>query len=254
MELPENDPRIAALWERDYARIVEGAKMYGPSWKTRGGAGAYMVMIRKWDRLQVQLQRSGYIWAKAIERDQRAEGITDDIRDLRCYLIMALSEVHRFPTTAPGNTLDYLEVVYDEITIRCAEAPAMSVQGIAGAMHTLDHAVRQYDWDIFRYLRDPDTGSDARAFVRTVVRALYLVDADNPTADVVKGAPNAEGEGFDCVIGVLQSGDHLLLPLEMREKLPHELTRFYTLEGALVQCAPGAVLALIDGYQARFET
>ena len=61
---------------------------YGDSWRKRGGVGAFMMLARKWDRLEKQVEEHGYDIFKAIETDTRPEGIIDDIRDLRRYLLL----------------------------------------------------------------------------------------------------------------------------------------------------------------------
>ena len=61
---------------------------YGDSWRKRGGVGAYMMLARKWDRLELQVEQHGYDVFKAVAQDQRQEGIIDDIRDLRRYLFL----------------------------------------------------------------------------------------------------------------------------------------------------------------------
>jgi hypothetical protein len=47
-----------------------------------------MMLARKWDRLEKQVEEHGYDVFKAIESDIRPEGIIDDIRDLRRYLLL----------------------------------------------------------------------------------------------------------------------------------------------------------------------
>lgn len=101
----EHIPKIAA----DDARVVvEKDIQYGASWCRRGGVGAYMVMIRKVDRMEQRVEQMGYDIFKAIHEDNRAEGVIDDIRDLRGYLLLIeayLIENHmvapRYTTTAP---------------------------------------------------------------------------------------------------------------------------------------------------------
>ena len=72
----------------DVHKLHEAEKSYGNSWKQRGGVGAFMMLARKWDRLEKQVEEHGYDVFKAIESDARPEGIIDDIRDLRRYLLL----------------------------------------------------------------------------------------------------------------------------------------------------------------------
>lgn len=77
---------------------------YGGSWLKRGGIGAYMMLARKWDRLSNQVEHNSnpilspethvpqFDILAHIAADQRPEGILDDIRDLRRYLILVEAE------------------------------------------------------------------------------------------------------------------------------------------------------------------
>lgn len=94
---------------RDDVRFVEIAeKNYGSSWKKRGGVGAFMMLSRKWDRIENALRPSDADESRAnlkahdiapwdifaaIQVDSRPEGIIDDIRDLRRYLLLVESEM-----------------------------------------------------------------------------------------------------------------------------------------------------------------
>ncbi|HAM40069.1 MAG TPA: hypothetical protein DCP69_01685 [Candidatus Omnitrophica bacterium] len=66
---------------------------YGASWKRRGGAGAFMMLARKWDRLEEAVQRASYDVFAAALSDGREEGVLDDIADLRRYLLLVEAEV-----------------------------------------------------------------------------------------------------------------------------------------------------------------
>lgn len=97
--------------QRDVATIKKKDAEYGASWKKRGGTGAFMMLARKWDRLENGLQpveegastaRLGSAIGLAIPvydiitaalLDDRSEGIIDDIRDLRAYLLLIEAEV-----------------------------------------------------------------------------------------------------------------------------------------------------------------
>jgi hypothetical protein len=66
---------------------------YGGSWCKRGGVGAAMMIARKWDRLETQIQKFGWDIFAAAAADKRPEGIVDDIRDLRAYLLLVEAQV-----------------------------------------------------------------------------------------------------------------------------------------------------------------
>lgn len=97
--LPSRSPKQSYI---DYVHFVTRSdndaiaikdKEYGGSWKRRGGVGAYMMVARKIDRLEEQMKKAGYDIFKAIKEDTRQEGIIDDIRDLRRYLILIEAEM-----------------------------------------------------------------------------------------------------------------------------------------------------------------
>lgn len=68
---------------------------YGDSWCRRGGIGAFMMVARKWDRLENVAKEVGWDIFAAAEKDCRPEGVLDDIRDLRRYLILIEEYVTR---------------------------------------------------------------------------------------------------------------------------------------------------------------
>lgn len=100
-------PEVA---EADVAGLKAAEENYGSSWKRRGGVGAFMMLARKWDRIENALRPNDGDEARAnislatektvapwdifaaIAADPRAEGIIDDIRDLRRYLMLVESE------------------------------------------------------------------------------------------------------------------------------------------------------------------
>jgi len=136
---------IEAVCDEDKAGLMKAEAQYKGSWKRRGGIGAYMMLCRKWDRIENKIeedtavtilgkktplrkawdyladkikgalgQKGLYgeqdlaeclgileatrlderydIFAK-IAADDRAEGLIDDIRDLRRYLVLVEAEM-----------------------------------------------------------------------------------------------------------------------------------------------------------------
>lgn len=89
---PEN---LRKLTEEDIERLAKAEESYGDSWKKRGGVGAFMMLARKWDRLENKTNDYGWDIFEAIQDDNRPEGILDDIRDLRRYLLLVEEEMQR---------------------------------------------------------------------------------------------------------------------------------------------------------------
>ena len=83
--------------QNDLAALQKAEKSYGDSWKRRGGVGAFMMLARKWDRLENQVKKFEYDVFEAYKQDDRAEGIIDDIQDLRRYLILVEQYVKTNP-------------------------------------------------------------------------------------------------------------------------------------------------------------
>ena len=79
---------IQDLANLDVARLKEAQVSYGDSWRNRGGVGAFMMLARKWDRIENQVTKEGYDIFKTIHEDPSNTGILDDIRDLRRYLLL----------------------------------------------------------------------------------------------------------------------------------------------------------------------
>jgi len=126
---------LETIGAEDAAGLKKAAESYGNSWKSRGGVGAFMMLARKWDRLQNRLNMGlteadkvdlrdvisvleagkpelmpgtpkavaallrkvlnlkAYDIFHHIAVDQRAEGVIDDVRDLRRYLMLVEAEM-----------------------------------------------------------------------------------------------------------------------------------------------------------------
>lgn len=100
---------LAEIANEDVSGLKKAQISYGNSWKARGGVGAFMMMARKWDRLENRVKRapthkagkhvsageplSPYDIFTHVYLDERAEGVIDDIRDLRRYLLLVEAEL-----------------------------------------------------------------------------------------------------------------------------------------------------------------
>ena len=85
--------KVNQIAHEDVQQLHEAEKSYGDSWKQRGGVGAFMMLARKWDRIENQTQREKYDIFQTIRIDSREEGVIDDIRDLRRYLLLVEAEM-----------------------------------------------------------------------------------------------------------------------------------------------------------------
>ena len=83
--------KIQKLTEDDIDALKKAETSYGDSWRRRGGVGAFMMLARKWDRIENQTNKQGYDMFAAIFADTSDTGLLDDIRDLRRYLLLVES-------------------------------------------------------------------------------------------------------------------------------------------------------------------
>jgi len=102
-EFEKSGAQIGPLPDSFYLALVETAddlvavlkekgKDYGNSWISRGGVGAWMMLARKIDRIQKQIkQEPQYDIVAHMIKDDRAEGLYDDVRDLAGYLLLLLT-------------------------------------------------------------------------------------------------------------------------------------------------------------------
>ena len=84
---------VLRVADTDVKKLHQAEQSYGDSWKKRGGIGAFMMLARKWDRLEKQVSEQGWDIFAACTQDQRDEGVIDDIRDLRRYLTLVEAEL-----------------------------------------------------------------------------------------------------------------------------------------------------------------
>jgi hypothetical protein len=82
--------RLDILFRQAKDTLVEKGEIYGDSWKLRGGIGAFMMLARKWDRIEIAAKRAEYDIFKALNFEP---ALMDDIQDLRNYLTLVEDEV-----------------------------------------------------------------------------------------------------------------------------------------------------------------
>ena len=93
----------------DVTGLTEAQKHYGNSWKQRGGVGAFMMLARKWDRIEQKAKQANasvnqYDIFEHLAIDDRGEGLIDDIRDLRRYLMLVEAEARAMGVGAARET------------------------------------------------------------------------------------------------------------------------------------------------------
>lgn len=87
----ENYDALRNIAVTDVKILEQKGKTYGSSWRKRGGVGAFMMLARKWDRIENQMEAAGYDIFEPLQKEMSAattDGLLDDIRDLRRYLLL----------------------------------------------------------------------------------------------------------------------------------------------------------------------
>ena len=98
----ENYDLLRMIASADVTILEDKGKSYGSSWRKRGGAGAFMMLARKWDRIENQMEAAGYDIFEPVRKEMVAgttDGLLDDIRDLRRYLLLVEGHVMDSLTT-----------------------------------------------------------------------------------------------------------------------------------------------------------
>tara|TARA_R110001583_G_scaffold13262_8_gene57380 strand:+ start:145 stop:504 length:360 start_codon:yes stop_codon:yes gene_type:complete len=103
--------------QNDLEALKRAETSYGDSWKRRGGVGAFMMLARKFDRIEHQAQKHGWDVFEAGEIYKGEAGLLDDIRDLRRYLL--LTEEHIMANTEA--TVDTLFEEADDVNYSVEE-------------------------------------------------------------------------------------------------------------------------------------
>jgi len=85
---------------------VQGKEQqYCGSWMKRGGVGAFMMLARKWDRIEVDSENHKYdILAAIRETAHKPDGLLDDIDDLIGYLLLVKAYHHDLEEVCNYNT------------------------------------------------------------------------------------------------------------------------------------------------------
>lgn len=87
---------LSVVANNDVARLLEKDKAYGASWKRRGGTGAFMMLARKWDRLEVQISSEEYgynIFSAILGTLKEPESVLDTLDDLARYALLVRAEI-----------------------------------------------------------------------------------------------------------------------------------------------------------------
>lgn len=105
---------LTELANADVDELIHKRSTYGESWCKRGGVGAFMMLARKWDRIENTVQ-TRYAWdvlEGGVCEYGEADGLMDDIADLRRYLLLVEEKINhvvrkgRDPITQQERDID----------------------------------------------------------------------------------------------------------------------------------------------------
>ena len=85
--------KMREIAQQDLHALKRAEESYGDSWKRRGGVGAFMMLARKFDRVEHQSEKHGWDVFEAGTVYTGEAGLLDDIRDLRRYLLLVEQEI-----------------------------------------------------------------------------------------------------------------------------------------------------------------
>lgn len=85
---------IQTVAMEDVKQLIKKEETYQGSWKKRGGIGAFMMMARKWDRLETILSNDYDVFKFiAMDMDGKDGSVLAEVRDLRRYLLLIEAEM-----------------------------------------------------------------------------------------------------------------------------------------------------------------
>lgn len=84
--------------DNDVEHIKSKEEKYKGSWKKRGGVGAFMMLARKWDRIENQTEECHYDIFKLCCEDRYFR--ENQVGDLRRYLLLVEAELRSMETNA----------------------------------------------------------------------------------------------------------------------------------------------------------
>ena len=177
--LVDHSDEALEVAREDIEGLIIARESYGPSWKQRGGIGAFMMLARKWDRLyqmvcdQNQAPPGDVAAHITADLDAEGEAVIDTVRDLRRYLMLVEAQMLAegwAPERSPGqiyvNDCDNGHALFKVLTIDWRELEGnVSDAGRAERYDILSHIA----YDLNRGLPDGPTLRVARSLRRELL-------------------------------------------------------------------------------------
>lgn len=150
--------------------LKKAREKYGDSWIKRGGVGAFMMLARKWDRIENTIKSGNFTnYLDALAADPSPTGLIDDIRDLRRYLrlLYAYTAYSRPPYNESSDYISCLELSTLGVGLMDGEAVldinptpnivvvstekqeyGFTINEVTAAWNNLESKVKLHNWDI----------------------------------------------------------------------------------------------------------
>jgi hypothetical protein len=106
--------KMKEVAQNDLEALRRAENSYGNSWRRRGGVGAFMMLARKFDRIEHQSEKHGWDIFEAGEAFKGEAGLLDDIRDLRRYLLLVEEHILVNTDKVSEDSVDNHNMVGDD--------------------------------------------------------------------------------------------------------------------------------------------
>lgn len=138
--------KLPFILSLDLEELKRKEQTYQGSWKKRGGVGAFMMLARKWDRLENMCERAGWDIFKAVGHNISGEdgSALAEIRDMRRYLALIEAEIighTEEDTIAEAVSIDHAGV-FKHVDGTPKEDSNRHAAAIADARESLEATIR----------------------------------------------------------------------------------------------------------------
>lgn len=151
---------------------------YGSSWRKRGGVGAFMMMARKFDRLEQTFQKHGNACINTTFHD--GDSVVNDIRDMRRYGLL----VAEARSVGGINPTDWTKLraiaeghasLIVDITVDVGPSALEAFGVLAMYWRSMEDVLRRrYGYDFFNH--DDRRISSVDHDLAEVIKHLYMID------------------------------------------------------------------------------
>lgn len=116
---------------QDCRTLMSKDRTYKGSWRARGGIGVFMMLARKWDRIENFCKENNYDIFEAIIKSRSItgqEGCLEDIRDLRAYLLHVEMHIKKLTDHQEGKEEKVSDGIHGTVPISDPPKPEPPTQ------------------------------------------------------------------------------------------------------------------------------